>query len=119
MGPMTSTSRVVATDVSSSGVSWMAILVLGSPSFLANDLMVLRVDLTPVFWLATTLCEHGSVAATNVEVCKGVDVGQLVARDVVEQLVISGVDSPWEATIAKMDAFLARSAIDREKLTPE
>jgi hypothetical protein len=69
--------------------------VLGSPSFSASDLMVSRVDLTPIFRLAATLYEHGNVVATNVEVCDGVDVGQLVAEDVaVEQLVISGVDSP-------------------------
>jgi hypothetical protein len=33
MGPAASTSRVVNTDVSSSAVSWMVTLVLGSPSF--------------------------------------------------------------------------------------
>jgi len=75
--------------------------------------------LTFVFWLATTLCEHGSVATTNVEVCEGVDVGQLVTGDVaMEQTVISGVDSPWKAAATKMDAFLVRPAIDRERLTP-
>jgi hypothetical protein len=36
----------------------------------------------------------GSVVATSVEVCEGVDVGQLVAGDVaLEQPMISGVDS--------------------------
>jgi hypothetical protein len=73
----------------------MATLVLGSPSFLASDLMVSGVDLALVFRLTTTLCEHGSVVATSVEVCEGVDVGQPVAGDVaVEQLMISGVDNP-------------------------
>jgi hypothetical protein len=52
-------------------------------------------------------------------VCEGVDVGQLVVGDVVvEQPVVSGVDSPWQATAAKMDALPARPAIDRERLTP-
>jgi hypothetical protein len=98
----------------------MVTSVLGSPAFSANDLMVSRIDLARVFRLATTLCEHGSVVVTNVEVCEGVDVGQLVARDVVvEQLVISSVDSLWQvaAAAAKMDALLARPTIDRERLT--
>jgi hypothetical protein len=65
------------------------------------------------------LCEHGSVAATSVEVCEGVDVGQPMAGDVtVEQLVISNVYSPWQAAAVKMDGLLAWLAIDREKLTP-
>jgi len=52
-------------------------------------------------------------------VCEGVNVGQLVAGDVVvEQPVVSGVDNPWQATVAKMDALLARPIIDRERLTP-
>jgi len=52
-------------------------------------------------------------------VCEGVDVGQLVVGDVVvEQPVVSGVDSPWQAAAAKMDALPARLAIDRENLTP-
>jgi hypothetical protein len=97
----------------------MATLVLGFPSFSASDLMVSRVDLVFVFRLASTLCGRGNVVATNAEVCEGVDVGQLVARDVdVEQLVISGVDSPWQAVTAKMDALPTRPAIDRERLTP-
>jgi hypothetical protein len=84
------------TDVSSSVVLWMVTLMLGSPSFLASDLMASGMDLGPVLQLTATLCERGSVAVTSAEVCEGVDVGQLVARDVaVEQLVISGVDSPW------------------------
>jgi hypothetical protein len=92
----------------------MATLVLGSPSFLASDLMVSGVDLAPVFRLAATLCECGSV-----EMCEGVDVGQPVARDVgVEQAMISGVDSPWQAVAAKMDALLAKPTIDRDRLTP-
>jgi hypothetical protein len=96
VGPMASTSRVVDIDVSSSVMSRMMTLVLGSPTFSANDLMALRIDLICVFRLATTLCERGSVVATNAEVCEGVDVGQLVARDViVEQPVVSGVDNPW------------------------
>jgi hypothetical protein len=58
--------------------------------------MASGIDLTCVFRLATTLCERGSVAASNAEVCEGVDVGQHVGGDVVvEQLVISGVDNPW------------------------
>jgi hypothetical protein len=81
--------------------------------------MALGVDLTRVFGLATTLCERGSVLATSVEVCEGVDVGQLVVGDVVvEQPVVSGVDSPWQAAAAKMDVLPARPAIDRERLTP-
>ncbi len=28
------------------------------------------------------------------------------------------MDSPWQVTTAKMDALLARPAIDRERLTP-
>jgi hypothetical protein len=70
--------------------------VLGSPSFSTSDLMASGVDLTPVFWLVVTLCECGSVATMSVEVCEGVDVGQPMAGDVVvEQPVISSVDSPW------------------------
>ncbi len=95
MGPAASTSRVVDTDVSSSVVSQMVTSMLGFPSFSASDLMALGVDLVPVFWLATTLCEHGSVVVTSVEVCEGVDMGHPVVGDfVVEQPVISGVDSP-------------------------
>jgi len=72
----------------------MVTSVLGSPTFSANDLMVLRVDLTRVFRLAATLCECENVVATSAEVCEGVDVGQLVAGDVVvEQPMVSGVDS--------------------------
>jgi hypothetical protein len=92
--------------------------VLGSPSFSASDLMALGVDLAPMFRLAATLCERGSVVATSVKVCEGVDVGQLVAGDVaVEQPVISGVDSPWQAVTAKMDTLPAWPAIDCERLT--
>jgi len=95
MGPAASTSGVVDTDVSSNAVLWMVTLMLGSPSFSASDLMVSRVNLTLVFRLATTLCECGNVAATSVEVCEGVDVGQPMAKDVaVEQPMISGMDSP-------------------------
>ncbi len=116
VGPTASTSRVVDTDVSMNAVSQMATSVLGSPSFLASDLMVSRVDLTPVFRLATTLCECGSVVATNAEVCEGVDVGQPMVGDVVvKEPVISGVDSPWQATTAKMDTLPARPTIDRER----
>jgi hypothetical protein len=79
VGPTASTSRVVDTNVSSSAVSWMVTSVLGSPTFSANDLMALGVDLTHVFRLTTTLCERGSVVTTSAEVCEGVDVGQLVA----------------------------------------
>jgi hypothetical protein len=97
----------------------MATSMLGSPSFLASDLMALGVDLSPVFRLTATLCECGSVVVTSAKVCVGVDVGQLVAGDVVvEQPVISGVDSPWQVVTAKMDALPARPAIDRERLTP-
>jgi hypothetical protein len=117
----------------------MATSVLGSPSFLASDLMASRVDLTPIFWLATTLCECGNVAVTSAEVCEGVDVGQHVAGDVameqpviscvdspwqvagdvaMEQPVISCVDSPWQVAAAKMDALPAQPTIDCERLTP-
>jgi hypothetical protein len=109
----------VDTDVSLSEVSQMAISVLGSPSFSANDLMASRVDLVHVFRLATTLCECGSVIATSAEVCEGLAVGQPMVGDVVvEQFVISGVDNPWQATTAKMDALPIRPAIDCERLTP-
>jgi len=119
MGPTASTSCVVDTDISSSVVSRMVTSMLGSPTFSANDLMASGVDLTRVFRLVATLCERGSVVATSAEVCEGVDVGQLVVGDVVvEQPVVSGVDSPWQVTTAKMDALLARPAIDRERLTP-
>jgi hypothetical protein len=119
MEPTASTSRVVDTNISLSVVSRMVTLVLGSPTFSANDLMALGVDLTRVFRLAATLCERGSVVATSVEVCEGVDVGQLVVGDVVvEQPVVSGVDSPWQAAAAKVDALPARPAIDCERLTP-
>jgi len=119
VGPAASTSRAVDTDVSSSVVLRMVTLVLGSPSFSANDLMASKVDLAHVFRLASTLCERESVVATNVEVCEGVDVGQLVAGDVVvEQPVISSVDSPWQATMAKMDTLLVQPTIDCERLTP-
>ncbi len=118
VGPAALTSRVVDTDVSSSAVLRMATSVLGSPSFSASDLMASRVDLALVFRLATTLCEYGSVVAMGAEVCEGVDVGQLMAGDVVvEQPVILGVDSPWQAAAAKMDTLLTRPAIDRERLT--
>ncbi|CAK9271192.1 unnamed protein product [Sphagnum jensenii] len=111
--------EAVDTDISSSVVSRMVTSVLGSPTFSANDLMTSGVDLTRVFRLAATLCERGSVVATSAEVCEGVDVGQLVVGDVVvEQTVVSGVDSPWQAAAAKMDALPARPAIDRERLTP-
>ncbi len=109
------TSRVVDTNVSSNVVSQMVTLMLGSPSFSTSDLMASGVDLVRVFRLAATLCECESVTATSVEVCEGVDVGQPMARDVaVEQLVISGVDSPWQVTTTKMDAL---PAIDRDRLT--
>jgi len=118
MGPTALTSRVVDTDVSSSVVSWMVTSVLGSPSFLASDLMALGVDLTRVFRLTITLCERGSVITTSAKVCEGVDVGQPVAGDVVmEQPVISSVDSPWQVAMAKMDTLPARPTIDRERLT--
>jgi hypothetical protein len=97
----------------------MVTSVLGSPTFSANDLMALGVDLTRVFRLAATLCERGSVVATSAEVCEGVDVGQLVVGDViVEQPMVSSVDSPWQVVAAKMDALPARPTIDRDKLTP-
>jgi len=113
LGPATSTSRVVDTDVSSSAMSWMATSMLGSPSFSASDLMASKVD------LVATLCERGSVIATSAEVGEGVDVGQLVVGDVVvEQLVISSVNSPWQAVVAKMDTLLARPTIDHDRLTP-
>jgi hypothetical protein len=97
----------------------MVTSVLGSPTFSANDLMASGVDLTGVFRLVATLCERGSVVTTSAEVCEGVDVGQLVVGDVVvEQLVVSGVDNPWQAATAKMDALPAQPAIDRERLTP-
>ncbi len=119
VGPMASTSRVVDTDVSSSVVLRMVTSVLGSPTFSAIDLMVSGIDLTHVFRLVATLCGHGSGVATSAEVCEGVDVGQLVAGDVVvEQPVVSGVDNPWQVVAAKMDALPARPAIDRERLTP-
>jgi hypothetical protein len=96
----------------------MVTLVLGSPTFSANDLMASGVDLTHVFRLAATLCEHGSVVATSAEVYEGVDVGQLVVGDViVEQPMVSGVDSPWQVATTKMDALPARPTIDRERLT--
>jgi hypothetical protein len=97
----------------------MATLVLGSPSFSASDLMASGVDLAHVSWLAATLCERGNVATTSAKVCEGVDVGQPMAGDVaMEQLVILGVDSPWQATGAKMDALPTRPAIDHERITP-
>jgi hypothetical protein len=96
----------------------MVTLVLGSPSFSASDLMASGVDLARVFRLAATLCEHGSVIATSVEVYEGVNVGQPVAGDVaLEQLVISSVDSPWQGMAVKMDTLPIRSTIDHEKLT--
>ncbi|CAM6068917.1 unnamed protein product [Sphagnum tenellum] len=69
MEPTASTSRVLDTDISLSVVSRMVTLVLGSPTFSANDLMTSGVDLTHVFRRATTLCECGSVVATSAEVC--------------------------------------------------
>ncbi len=118
VGPVASTSRVVDTDRSLSAVLWMVTSVLGSPAFSASDLMASGIDLARVFQLTATLCERGSVAAMSVEVCEGVDVGQPVAGDVVvEQLVILGVDSPWQVATAKMDALPIRPTIDRERLT--
>jgi hypothetical protein len=50
--------------------------------------------------------------------CEGVDVGQPVVRNVViEQLMISCVDSPWQVAMAKMDTLPVWPAIDRERLT--
>jgi hypothetical protein len=119
VGPVALTSRVVDTDVSLSAMSQMATLVLGSPSFLASDLMALGVDLAPVFRLVSTFCECGSVVAMNAKMCEGVDAGQPVVGDVdVEQPMISGVDSPWQVVAPKMDALPVQPAIDRERLTP-
>jgi hypothetical protein len=96
----------------------MVTSVLGSPSFFTSDLMVSGINLAPVFWLAAMLCERGNVVATSAELCEGVDVGQPVVGDVVvEQFVISGVDSLGEATTTKMDALPARPTIDHERLT--
>jgi len=93
--------------------------LLGSPSLLTNDLMASRVDLACVFWLAATLCECGSVAATSAKVCEGVYVGQLMARDVaMEQPVILGLGSPWQVAMAKMDSLPAQQVIDYERLAP-
>jgi hypothetical protein len=118
MGLTAWTSCVLDKDVSLSVVPRMATLVLGSPSFSASDLMALGVNLALVFWLEAMLCERGSVAAMSADVCEGVNVGQLVARDVaVEQPMISGVDSPWQAAMAKMDALPTRPVIARERLT--
>jgi hypothetical protein len=92
--------------------------LLGSPSLLANDLMASRVDLACLFWLTATLCECGSVATMSVEVCEGVYVGQPMVGDVaMEQPVILSIGSPWQATVAKMDALPAQQVIDRERLT--
>ncbi len=96
VGPAASTSRVVDMDRSSNAMSRIVISVLGSLAFLTSDLMASRIDLARVFRLIAALCKRGSVVATSAKVCEGVDVGQLVAGDVVlEQLVISNVDSPW------------------------
>jgi hypothetical protein len=119
MGPTASTSRVVDMDKSLSAVLRMVTSMLGPLAFLASDLMASGIDLARVFRLTATLCERGNVVVTSAEVCEGVDVGQLVAGDVVvEQLVILGVDSPWQAATVKMDALPARPTIDRERLTP-
>jgi len=119
IGPTTLTSHVVDTDVSSSAVSQMGTSVLGSPSFLASDLMASRVDLALVFRLTATLCERGSVIATNAKMCEGVAVGQPMVRDVaLEQPMISSVDSPWQVVAAKMDTLPVWPAIDRDMLTP-
>jgi hypothetical protein len=118
VGLATLTSHATDIDVSSSVVLQMVTSMLGSQSFSASDLMVLGVDLARVFQLVATLCERGSVAATSAEVCEGVDVGQLVVKDVVvEQPVILGVDSPWQVAATKMDALLVRLAIDYERFT--
>jgi hypothetical protein len=54
----------------------------------------------------------------SAEVCEGVDVGQPVARDVaMERPVISGVDSPWQAAMTKMDALPTWPTIDRKRFT--
>ncbi|CAM6060267.1 unnamed protein product [Sphagnum tenellum] len=68
VGPTALTSRVVDTYGSSSAVSRMVTLMLGSPSFLASDLMASGVDLARVFREVATLCERGSVIAMSVEV---------------------------------------------------
>ncbi len=44
VGPTASTSHVMDTNVSLSAVSQMVTSMLGSPTFLANDLMASRVD---------------------------------------------------------------------------
>ncbi len=119
VGPAALTSRVVDTDVLSSVVLRMATLMLGSPSFSTSDLMALGVDLAHVFRLVAMLCERGSVATTNAKVCEGVNVGQPMAGDVVvEQPMISVVDSPWQATTIKMNVLPIQLAMDRERLTP-
>jgi hypothetical protein len=83
-------------DVSSSAVLRMVISMLGSPSFSANDLTALGIDLVHAFQLVTMLCECVNVVVMNAKVCEGVDAGQPMAKDVVvEQPVLSGVDSPW------------------------
>jgi hypothetical protein len=106
------------TDVSSNAVLRMVTSMLGSPSFSANDLMASGVDLIRVFRLTATLCEHGSVTTMSAKVCEGVDVGKPMAGDVaMEQPVISSVDSPWQATAAKMDALPTQPTIDLERLT--
>jgi hypothetical protein len=61
VGLTTSTSCVMDMNVSSSAMSRMVTLVLGSPSFLANDLIASGVDLARVFRLTATLCERGNV----------------------------------------------------------
>jgi hypothetical protein len=57
--PAASTSRVVDTDRSLSAVWRMVTSVLGSPAFLANDLMASGINLARVSRLAATLCERG------------------------------------------------------------
>ncbi len=60
----------------------------------------------------------GMLLVTIAKVYEGVDVGQLVAGDVVEQLVILSVDNPWQVVTTKMDTLLTWLAIDPERLTP-
>ena len=108
-----STSRVVDTDAASSAVLRMATSVLGSSLFSATELMASGVDLAPVFQLAATLCDRGSVTATSAEVCEGVAVEQPLVVD-----VAGSANATWQAAAARMDALPARPAIDRERLTP-
>lgn len=76
----TSSSHVVSREIPSSAVMRMTTSMMRSPLFFVTELMASGIDLARVFCVATTMCDRGSVTATNLEICKGT-VGKHFACD--------------------------------------